>query len=69
MMEDRYDGIPRPSLPRYPSAQDTSAVWTNCQGIYKDHGDTKYVGEWHNNKRNGQGSCWYPDGCKYVGQF
>ena len=44
-------------------------MWTNCQGIYKDHGDTKYVGEWHNNKRNGQGSCWYPDGCKYVGQF
>ncbi|MBT7013512.1 MAG: hypothetical protein HN962_01035 [Actinobacteria bacterium] len=29
----------------------------------------KYVGEWKNGKRNGQGTFTFPDGEKYVGEF
>jgi len=29
----------------------------------------KYVGEWKNGMKNGQGTLTYPDGSKYVGEF
>ena len=59
-------------LPACPS--DTSAYWNNCFGTYTyDNGD-KYVGEYKDDKRNGQGtythgpnSKWAGD--KYVGEY
>lgn len=35
--------------------------------IYPD--GSKYVGQWKDNKQNGQGIYTWPDGSKYVGQF
>ena len=45
-------------------------TWTNCQGshTYSDSGD-KYIGEFLNNKRHGQGVYYYSSGAKYVGDF
>ena len=33
------------------------------------NGDTSYVGEWKNNKKNGQGTITWYDHHKYVGQI
>lgn len=45
-------------------------TWTNCQGshTYSDSED-KYIGEFLNNKRHGQGAYYYSSGAKYVGDF
>ena len=43
--------------------------WNNCFGEEKyDNGD-KYLGQWKDNKRNGQGTYTYANGDKYVGQY
>ena len=44
-------------------------VWDNCVGTHTwDNGD-KYVGEWKNNKKHGQGTYIFADGTKYVGKY
>ena len=60
------------SLPPCPT--DTSLYWTSCFGAFNLDGGDNYVGEWKNNKRNGQGTYIYgPNsewaGDKYVGEF
>ncbi len=54
-------------LPACPS--DTKVRWDNCQGTYRSEKGNVYVGEFRDNKRNGQGSLTYPDGTKYIGRF
>jgi len=47
----------------------TSEPFNNCYGTYTFPSGDKYVGEWKDDKRNGQGTYTYADGNKYVGQF
>ena len=47
----------------------TSGYFNNCFGTYTwPHGE-KYVGEWKENKTNGQGVRTYANGAKYVGEY
>jgi len=41
----------------------------NCFGTYTYADGEKYVGEWQDNKSNGQGTFTWPDGRKYVGEW
>jgi hypothetical protein len=43
--------------------------WKNCFGAYDYPSGNKYVGQWKDNKQNGQGSITFANGDKYVGQF
>jgi len=46
----------------------TSTPFSNCFGPWTyDNGE--YIGEWLNNKRNGQGTFTFNDGNKYIGQY
>ena len=55
------------ALPPCPS--DKNATWDNCLGTWEWDNGTKYIGEWKNNKKDGQGTITYDDGDKYVGEF
>ncbi len=46
-----------------------TATWTYCFGEYTYSSGTKYVGEFKDDKFNGQGTLTLPDGTKYVGEF
>ena len=48
---------------------DPSLDWHNCFGTFTDANGTKYVGEWQNNKPNGQGTQTWADGDTYVGEW
>ena len=48
---------------------DTNVRWHNCFGTYTWSDGDKYVGEWKDNKRTGQGTKTYANGSKYVGEF
>ena len=53
-----------------PCPSDPSAFWNYCQGTFTDpRGGGKYVGEWKDNRKNGQGTETWPDGYKYVGEW
>ena len=53
-----------------PCPSDPSAFWNYCQGTFTDpRGGGKYVGEWKDNRKNGQGTETRPDGYKYVGEW
>ena len=59
-------------LPDCPS--DTNVLWHNCFGTYEWISGNKYVGEWRDNKRTGQGTFTYSPngesaGHKYVGEW
>ena len=43
--------------------------WSDCYGSLTMANGDKYVGEYMDGKRNGQGTYTYPDGAKYVGEF
>ena len=51
------------ALPNCPS----SGYFHNCFGTYTWANGNKYVGEWQNNKRNGQGTYTWANGDKYYG--
>jgi len=53
------------ALPNCPSSGD----FHNCFGTYTWANGNKYVGEWQNNKRNGQGINTWADGEKYIGEW
>ena len=48
-------------------------LWDNCIGTYNwtkgDNKGLKYVGEWKDDKKHGQGTFTNPEGDKYVGEF
>ena len=57
------------SLPPCPS---DASIWNRCIGTYTFFDGRKYVGEFRDDKRNGQGTFTYPNGEEagiYVGEF
>ena len=52
-------------LPDCPS----SGYFHNCFGTYTWSNGEKYVGEWKDNERHGQGTLTWSDGDKYVGEW
>ena len=54
-------------LPPCPS--DQSLYWSNCFGTYTWPDGARYVGEFRDDKRNGQGTFTWPDGARYVGEY
>ena len=48
---------------------DPSVIWHNCVGIYTYDGGGKYVGEWKDNQKHGQGTYTWPSGSSYVGNW
>lgn len=44
-------------------------LWTNCGGTEILNDGTRYVGEWKNGKKNGQGTVTFENGEKHVGEF
>ena len=55
-------------LPSCSGAYET-ATWTNCFGEYTYSSGAKYVGEFKDDKFNGQGTLTLTDGTKYSGEF
>ena len=60
------------ALPDCPS--DTSKFWDKCFGTINLNNGDKYVGEWKDDKKNGQGAYTFGNqsqwaGDKYVGEF
>ena len=55
------------SLPECPS--DQSKRYHNCFGTYTNANGDKYVGEWKDNKINGQGAYTWAGGDKYIGEW
>ena len=43
--------------------------WTNCKGTETWENGRKYVGEFKDGKRYGQGTITHPDGSKYSGHW
>jgi hypothetical protein len=58
-------GVFASDLPDCPS----SGYFHNCFGTYTWANGNKYVGEWRDDKRNGQGTATFADGDKYVGEW
>ena len=54
-------------LPACPPNQNVR--WNNCLGIITFPSGEKYVGEFRDDKRSGQGTNTFPDGLKYVGEY
>ena len=45
-------------------------TWTNCVGtVVSSKGNKKYVGEWKDDKADGQGTSTFANGNKYVGEY
>jgi hypothetical protein len=47
----------------------SSGYFHNCYGTYVWDSGNKYVGDWQNDKRHGQGINTWVDGEKYVGEY
>ena len=58
------------ALPACPGSYGTNN-WTNCFGTFTFgvNRGAKYVGEFKDNKRHGQGTATFANGAKYVGEF
>jgi hypothetical protein len=54
---------------KLPPCQDMAGALNNCYGTQAFQGGASYVGEFKENKRNGQGTYIFPNGNKYVGEF
>jgi hypothetical protein len=48
---------------------DRNQVWTDCTGTYSYHDGSRYVGEFRDNKRSGEGTLMFANGDKYVGEW
>ncbi len=55
------------ALPNCPS--DTSLLWNNCFGTLTYVSGAKYVGEYKDDKKHGQGTYTFTEGASYVGEF
>ena len=55
------------ALPYCPS--DQNQYYDNCYGTYTSASGARYVGEFKENKKHGQGNYTWPDGAKYVGEW
>ena len=56
------------ALPPCPGSY-SSNTWTDCIGTYIDANGNKYVGEFRDGKRHGQGTHTYDPDRKYVGEW
>ncbi len=56
------------ALPSCPTDRHVS-TWTDCFATYTSANGDKYVGEFRNGKRNGQGTFTFSNGDTYVGEF
>jgi hypothetical protein len=64
-----YSGVSGGNLPPC-SGQPTPRTWTNCHGSYHKSDGEKFVGEWKDGKKHGQGTLTFAkSGNKYVGEF
>ena len=63
--DDKFLYAQTKTLPNCPS----SGYFHNCFGTYTWENGNKYVGEWQNDKRNGQGNNTWANGEKYVGEW
>jgi serine/threonine protein kinase len=52
-----------------PCPKDQNAQFDNCWGTITFPGNSKYVGEFKDNKKSGHGTYTLPDGAIYVGEF
>jgi antitoxin component YwqK of YwqJK toxin-antitoxin module len=52
-----------------PCPSDQNQYYDNCFGTYTYADGRKYVGEYRNGKKHGQGTTTYPNGTKYVGEW
>jgi hypothetical protein len=52
-----------------PPCSTTASYWHNCFGTLTSANGDKYVGEYRDDKRHGQGTSTYAKGDKYVGEF
>ena len=52
-----------------PCPADDKAYWHNCFGTYTLANGDKFVGEFKDNKRNGQGTFTFANGNKFVGEY
>ena len=64
------------ALPECPGSPATTALswtrykhWTDCIGTHILTKDSKYVGEWKDGKKHGQGTFTFASGNKYVGDW
>jgi hypothetical protein len=58
------------ALPECPAERNrTNSPWSNCFGTITYADGDKYVGEYKDNKRNGQGAYTFASGDKYVGEY
>ena len=55
------------ALPECP--KDLSKLWDKCFGTLTAPSGDKYVGEFKDDKRHGQGTYTFADGDKYVGEY
>ena len=52
-----------------PNCKGDVDYWNNCVGTSIYANGNKYVGEWKDDKKNGQGTYTAANGDKYVGEF
>jgi TonB family protein len=52
-----------------PVCQGNKSMWTNCLGSEKNSNGDKYVGEFKDGQRNGQGTLIFANGGKFVGEW
>ena len=62
------------SLPRCPGTPTESyslfaSAWTDCFGTLTLDSGEKYVGEWKDGKKHGQGTVTFTNGNNFVGAF
>ena len=62
-----HQALAQSKLPPCPGS--IVAYWNNCFGPATYPNGGKYVGEWRDNRANGQGTFTAADGRKYVGEF
>ena len=61
--------IPNLVMALPPCPESVEEIWNECKGPARFANGDKYVGEWKDGKKNGQGTYIHPVGDKYVGTF
>ena len=52
-----------------PLCEESAEIWNKCFGTSTYASGDEYVGEWSDNKKDGQGTYTSANGSKYVGEF
>ena len=63
-------GLAQSQLPQCPAQRHPiTSPWSNCLGTFTLANGEKYIGEYRDDKRNGQGTYMFSNGAKYVGEW